>query len=82
MVNSESLSIMAATLANGGICPKTNQKIFLPETVRCVLSMMQTCGMFTYSGRFSFEVGHSVTLKLSPREQILLKGFRIARVST
>ena len=40
------LSIVAATLANGGICPITNQRIFNPEHVRNCLSLMLSCGMY------------------------------------
>lgn len=53
----ESMSVVAATLANGGICPITEEKIFKPEVVRDVLSLMHSCGMYDYSGQFAFRVG-------------------------
>ena len=34
MQNTESMAIVAATLANGGCCPTTNERIFSPETVQ------------------------------------------------
>jgi glutaminase len=51
------MSIVAGTLANGGRCPTTNERIFSPETVQSVLSVMFTCGMYDFSGQFSFSMG-------------------------
>jgi glutaminase len=56
-VTTEILSIVAATLANGGINPFTGEKVFTPKTVQNVLSMMLTCGMYDYSGEFAFKIG-------------------------
>ncbi|XP_065081153.1 glutaminase liver isoform, mitochondrial isoform X2 [Ochlerotatus camptorhynchus] len=53
----ESLSIMGATLANGGICPLTEEKVLQSENVRDVLSLMHSCGMYDFSGQFAFKVG-------------------------
>ena len=50
-------SVIAATLANGGICPTSGKKIMSPDTVRDCLSLMYNCGMYDYSGQFSFKVG-------------------------
>ena len=55
--NCEQLSILAATLANGGICPTTNDKIFEAEHVKNCLSLMSSCGMYDYSGEWCFKVG-------------------------
>jgi glutaminase len=56
-VTAESMSVVAATLANGGICPTTGEKVFSTDTVRDVLSLMHSCGMYNYSGQFAFNVG-------------------------
>ncbi|XP_068226242.1 glutaminase kidney isoform, mitochondrial-like isoform X3 [Palaemon carinicauda] len=56
-VNAESMSVMAATLANGGICPITGDQVMKPNAVRDVLSLMHSCGMYDYSGQFAFKVG-------------------------
>ncbi|XP_076354978.1 glutaminase liver isoform, mitochondrial-like isoform X1 [Tachypleus tridentatus] len=56
-VNSETISIMAATLANGGICPITGQQVIDSHAARDVLSLMHSCGMYDYSGQFAFKVG-------------------------
>lgn len=55
--NCDIMSIMAATLANGGICPITDEKTLRPDSVRNVLSLMHSCGMYDYSGQFAFKVG-------------------------
>lgn len=55
--NCDIMSIMAATLANGGICPITDEKVLRPDSVRNVLSLMHSCGMYDYSGQFAFKVG-------------------------
>ncbi|XP_029167968.1 glutaminase kidney isoform, mitochondrial isoform X3 [Nylanderia fulva] len=55
--NCETMAVMAATLANGGICPTTEEKVLKPDSVRDVLSLMHSCGMYDYSGQFAFKVG-------------------------
>merc|ERR1719197_919167 len=52
-----SMAVLAGTLANGGVCPTTLERIFTHETVTHMLSIMMSCGMYDYSGRFAFEVG-------------------------
>ncbi|KAK1151360.1 glutaminase kidney isoform, mitochondrial-like [Acipenser oxyrinchus oxyrinchus] len=56
-VTCESGSVMAATLANGGICPITGEQVLSAEAVRNTLSLMHSCGMYDYSGQFAFHVG-------------------------
>jgi glutaminase len=53
----ERLSIVAATLANGGLCPLTGQRVLSPSTVRACLSLMYSCGMYDFSGEFAFTIG-------------------------
>jgi len=56
-VNTETVAVMGATLANGGICPTTGLKVLEPHDVRDTLSLMYSCGMYNYSGEFAFTVG-------------------------
>lgn len=56
-VTAESLANFALLLANGGICPGSGERLLKEETVRIVLSIMLTCGMYDGSGRFAVEVG-------------------------
>uniref|UniRef100_A0A8C5BSP6 glutaminase n=1 Tax=Gadus morhua TaxID=8049 RepID=A0A8C5BSP6_GADMO len=56
-VTCESGSIMGATLANGGICPITGERVLSAEAVRNTLSLMYSCGMYDFSGQMAFHVG-------------------------
>uniref|UniRef100_A0A8D0C1F6 glutaminase n=1 Tax=Salvator merianae TaxID=96440 RepID=A0A8D0C1F6_SALMN len=56
-VTCESGSVIAATLANGGICPITGECVLSDEAVRNTLSLMHSCGMYDFSGQFAFHVG-------------------------
>jgi glutaminase len=51
------MSIMASTLANGGLNPISGLRLVDPEHVRCALPLMLTCGMYDYSGQWAFDVG-------------------------
>ncbi|CAI4231202.1 unnamed protein product [Auanema sp. JU1783] len=55
--NCETAAVMAATLANGGVCPLTDELCIHPRPCRDVLSLMYSCGMYDYSGKFAFQVG-------------------------
>ncbi|KAI8613091.1 glutaminase-domain-containing protein [Chytriomyces sp. MP71] len=51
------MAIMAATYANGGVCPLTGETVFEANTVRNCLSLMASCGMYDYSGEWNFSIG-------------------------
>jgi glutaminase len=51
------MAVVAATLANGGICPVSGNRVFSTQTVQYCLSLMYSCGMYDYSGEFAFKVG-------------------------
>ena len=56
-VTCETAAVMAATLANGGVCPITEERCIGSRPCRDVLSLMNSCGMYDYSGQFAFHVG-------------------------
>lgn len=57
LVTCRDLSIMAATLANGGVNPVTGEQVVSPELVPSILSVMTTCGMYDFAGEWTFAVG-------------------------
>ena len=56
-VDARQMGVIAATLANGGVCPLTNQRVLQSETVKDCLSLMYSCGMYDFSGEYAFTVG-------------------------
>ena len=56
-LDTQSLGVVAATFANAGINPLTNDPVFKPSTVRHCLSLMSSCGMYDYAGEFAFTIG-------------------------
>lgn len=51
------LSVAAATLANGGVCPITGRQVLSTEIVKRTLAIMQTSGLYDNAGVFTLEVG-------------------------
>jgi len=56
-VTSRDLAIMAATLSNLGCNPITGQNAYNITSIRDMLSIMFTCGMYDYSGQWAYRVG-------------------------
>jgi glutaminase len=56
-VDAQMLAIAAASLANAGVCPLTEDSVFTPGTVQSCLSLMSSCGMYDFSGEFAFTIG-------------------------
>ncbi|KAM7397228.1 hypothetical protein PAMP_020217 [Pampus punctatissimus] len=54
-VTCESGAAMAASLANGGLCPLSGDQVLSPATTRSMLSMMQVAGMKDYSTAFHYK---------------------------
>uniref|UniRef100_A0A3B4VFG7 glutaminase n=2 Tax=Seriola dumerili TaxID=41447 RepID=A0A3B4VFG7_SERDU len=54
-VTCESGAVMAASLANGGLCPLSGDQVLSPATARSMLSMMQVAGMKDYSTAFHYK---------------------------
>ncbi len=51
------LSVAAASLANGGVCPITGREVLPTDVVKKTLSVMQAAGMYDNAGVFTLEVG-------------------------
>ena len=57
LVDCRDLAVIAATLAAGGRNPVTGRRVASPETVRDVLSVMATAGMYDAAGDWLYDVG-------------------------
>jgi glutaminase len=53
----EAQAIMAATLANAGVCPTNEREVFTPDISKHCLSVMFAAGMKDYSNEYAFSVG-------------------------
>ena len=58
----DTMAVMTATLANGGICPLTSQRVVSNRACRDTLSLMHSCGMYDYSGQWAFKVRCILTI--------------------
>jgi glutaminase len=57
LVDCRDLAVIAATLAAGGRNPLTGVRVASPDTVRDVLSVMATSGMYDAAGDWLYDVG-------------------------
>ena len=57
LTNTQGQAVIAATLANGGICPLTTQQCFQTKYVRNAMSLMLSCGMYDFSGEWAYKIG-------------------------
>jgi len=57
LVTAVDLATMAATLANGGVNPRTGEEVLGQSAAEQVLTVMATCGMYDFSGEWLFRVG-------------------------
>eukprot|EP00463_Aulacantha_scolymantha_P004517 TRINITY_DN5633_c0_g1_i1.p1 TRINITY_DN5633_c0_g1~~TRINITY_DN5633_c0_g1_i1.p1 ORF type:complete len:377 (+),score=60.30 TRINITY_DN5633_c0_g1_i1:458-1588(+) len=55
--NAKDVACLAATLANGGICPISGERIFKHSYIRGALTLMLSCGMYDYSGKWAYTMG-------------------------
>jgi glutaminase len=56
-INTKDLAIMGATLANGGVNPKTGKRLLDSGSVPELLAVMLTAGFYDESGQWSFTAG-------------------------
>ncbi len=57
LVDCRDLAVISATLAAGGRNPVTGRRVVSPDTVRDVLSVMATAGMYDAAGDWLYDVG-------------------------
>jgi glutaminase len=57
LVDAETLAVMGATLACGGVNPRTGVRVVPARVARDVVSVMATCGVYDGSGRWMRAVG-------------------------
>lgn len=70
----DGVAAMAATLANGGICPFTGIQVFSPESVKYVLSITESCGLYDWSGEGKVVIGLPVKSGVSGILMIIVPG--------
>ena len=56
-VSARDLSVMGATLADGGVNPVSGQRVIDAETCRFTLAVMTTAGLYETSGDWLYDVG-------------------------
>jgi len=56
-VDAPGMATIAATFANGGVCPLSNERVFTADPTKNCLSLMASCGLYDFSGEFAFTVG-------------------------
>ncbi|MCK9250864.1 MAG: glutaminase A [Solirubrobacteraceae bacterium] len=57
LVDCRDLALMGATLATGGIQPRSGARLLTVEDVERILSVMTTCGMYDAAGSWAARVG-------------------------
>ena len=57
LVTAHDLAIMAATLANNGVNPLTDEQVMKPYAVARTLSIMTSSGMYDYAGEWVYRIG-------------------------
>ena len=57
LLDCRDLARIAAILANAGVEPSSRQRVLPGEQVQTLLSVMQTCGLYEFSGQWAYRVG-------------------------
>ncbi|HET8919435.1 MAG TPA: glutaminase A [Xanthobacteraceae bacterium] len=57
LVTAHDLAIMAATLANNGVNPRTGAQVMKPYAVARTLSIMTSSGMYDFAGEWVYRIG-------------------------
>ena len=67
-------AVVAASLANGGVCPITGVPVFDRSTAKDCMSLMCSCGMYDFSGEFAFTVGLPAKSSVSGGLMVVVPG--------
>ena len=73
-VDAQMLAVVAASLANAGVCPLTEDPVFSAGTVQSCLSLMSSCGMYDFSGEFAFTIGLPAKSGVSGAVMLVIPG--------
>lgn len=73
-VDARQMAVAAATFANAGVCPTTNNRVFSNDTVKNCLSLMYSCGMYDFSGEFAFSIGVPAKSGVSGTMMVVIPG--------
>lgn len=57
LVTAQDLAMMAATLANMGMNPVTQERVFDFNYIKDTLTVMFTCGLYDHAGEWAYRVG-------------------------
>ncbi len=57
IITTKELALMGATLADGGVNPKTRERVISAKTCQRVLAVMATSGLYETSGDWLYDVG-------------------------
>lgn len=68
------LATIASVLANGGVHPQHQQRVLPAEHVKTILSVMQTCGMYEFSGQWAYRVGLPAKSSLCGAMMVVVPG--------
>lgn len=72
--NAENLAVIAATLANIGVCPLTQERCLSPEVMKSLLSLMYNSGLCRYTGNWMFQVGIPSAAGVSGAHLVVIPG--------
>src|SRR5215468_2865773 len=73
-VDAQMLAVAAASLANAGVCPLTEDPVFSAANVQSCLSLMSSCGMYDFSGEFAFTIGLPAKSGVSGALMVVIPG--------
>jgi glutaminase len=68
------LAVIAGTLANTGVCPLTQEACLHPAVTKSTLSLLYSCGLNAYGGKWDFNIGVPATCGSSGCLMVVMPG--------